>query len=194
MNKMQGKETIVYGGAFNPPTVAHQAILQACVDYCATHDVDVWLLPSANRADKEILIPFDRRVELCHALGADVVKRGVVIDVITRELDRGIPTQTHDTVLEFADAYRDRSFRWVFGSDSVATMHEWRGGDWMLEHLPMLIVERPGFPIGKLGAYACILSVPALSVSSTLVRERMATGQSYEDLVGEHVGRVLTVR
>jgi|GEM_PF-3241881 len=40
------KNTIIYGGAFNPPTRAHQAILQACIDYAEQLSVDaeVWLM------------------------------------------------------------------------------------------------------------------------------------------------------
>lgn len=60
------KNTIIYGGAFNPPTRAHQAILQACIDYAEQLSVDaeVWLMPSGDRVDKKIEASYADRLEL----------------------------------------------------------------------------------------------------------------------------------
>ena len=40
MEQMRKKETIIYGGAFNPPTLAHKAILDASADYAQTRQAD----------------------------------------------------------------------------------------------------------------------------------------------------------
>ena len=105
------QETIIYGGAFNPPTVAHQQILQSCVEYAESIDGDVWLLPSASRADKEIDVSVARRIQLCEALARDVVSESVDVRVETSELIRGVQTETYDTVREFDAKYPDRYFR-----------------------------------------------------------------------------------
>ena len=187
-------ETIVYGGAFNPPTRAHQAILQACVDYAAEGSADIWLLPSASRRDKEIEVSTARRIQFCEALARDVMSDGVDIRVDTTELVRGTQTETYDTVREYDTNYPERVFTWVFGSDSVASMASWRGGEWMYDNLSMLIVERPGSPISVLGRHARRLSVVASDASSTLLRARLSAGDEYEDLVGPEVGRVLAIQ
>lgn len=187
---MERKETIVYGGAFNPPTLAHQAILQACIHYAEPRKADVWLLPSASRLDKTIETSNDRRLRLCEALICDVVQRSVKLKINSSELDRNEPTQTYETVKEFQVTYPDRTFRWVFGADSVAHMPTWRGGEWMRENLPMLVVGRPGSPHIKGGANIIRLAVES-PISSTEVRRRMASNESYEELVGPHVGAIL---
>lgn len=188
------RETIVYGGAFNPPTRAHQAILQACVDYASRREADVWLLPSATRADKHIETSVARRLRLCEALARDIVRYDVEVRVDTTELDRGVQTETYDTVREFVSCYPDRAFTWVFGSDSVATMSSWHGGEWMYDNLAMLVVERPGSPAVALGRYAHTLAVESTDISSTLLRARMDMGERYDDLVGPEVGAVLAVQ
>jgi nicotinic acid mononucleotide adenylyltransferase len=35
------KQAIIYGGAFNPPTLAHHAILQACFDFAQKNHADL---------------------------------------------------------------------------------------------------------------------------------------------------------
>ncbi len=181
------KETIIYGGAFNPPTRAHQAILQACVDRAADMDADVWLLPSGDRSDKTIDVSRRERLRMIDALIHDVVKRTVEVHVETSELDRVEPTETFDTVLRYNELYPDRQFVWVFGSDSVETMSDWHMGEWMLGNLPMLIVERPGTPVKKLGRHALRLPVATIDTSSTEVRQRLADHQAVDDLVGPSV-------
>lgn len=185
------KETIIYGGAFYPPTRAHQAILQGCVDYAEPRDADVWLLLSANREDKTIDASHERRLQLCEALCQDVVRRTVDIAVNTMELDRDKPTETYDTVCELAARNTDRTFTWVFGSDSVTTMRTWDRGEWLFDNLSMLVVERPGIVPVRLGAQAVRLQVQTGNMSSTELRRRIAAGEDYSALVGGHVGALL---
>lgn len=184
-------ETIIYGGAFNPPTLAHQAILQACIDYAEPRAADVWLLPSASRKDKVIDVLPERRLELCDALLEDVMSRTVAVTVNTAELDREMPTETYETVRTLSAAYPERSFVWVFGSDSVASMPSWGHGECLKDSLAMLVVDRPGSPQIQLGVNAAWLTANTPIISSTEVRRRMGAGESYRELVGARVGVVL---
>jgi nicotinate-nucleotide adenylyltransferase len=176
-------ETIIYGGAFNPPTRAHQAILQACVNRAEQTGADVWLLPSGNRTDKTIEVSRDDRLRMLDALISDVLMRTVAVHVETSELDRIVPTETFDTVIEMNDKYPDRRFTWVFGSDSVETMPQWYMGEWMMNNLSMLVIERPGTPIQTLGRYTSRLPVATIDISSTQVRERLKSRKAIDDLV-----------
>lgn len=186
------RETIIYGGAFNPPTRAHQAITQACIDYAEPRHADVWLLPSASRADKVIDVSTMRRLELCEALLDDVMRRTVNVRVEPMELQRGVMTETYDTVQELSARYPEHDFRWVFGADSVASMHTWDHGEWLRDHLSMLVVERPGAPQIMLGTNAVRLAVQTGDVSSTEVRRRIHIGEAYDELVGANVSALLT--
>jgi nicotinate-nucleotide adenylyltransferase len=185
------KNTIIYGGAFNPPTVAHQAILQACVNHAETISADVWVMPSGNRSDKTIEVSRAKRLQMIQALAQDVVAGSVEIKIETSELDRIEQTETFDTVVDMDKAHPDRHFIWVFGSDSVVTMQDWQNGQWMFDNLSMLVIERPGTLIQKLGRYAMILPVNTTEISSTIVRDRMAAHESIKDLVTPSVLEVL---
>lgn len=190
---MEKKETVLFGGAFNPPTRAHEAILQACVEYAEPRAADVWVVPSASRADKTIETSRELRLEYCQALTRDVLRRTVQIEVQVMELDREYQTETYDTVQELELLYPERSFTWVFGADSVASMGSWHHGRWLKETLPMLVVDRPGAPLLSLGKRAMMLDVQTGGLSSTELRRRMEEGECYDEFVGPHVKELLSL-
>lgn len=194
MEKANLQETIIYGGAFNRPTLAHQAILQGCVDYAEPRHADVWLMPSASRVDKAISVERSERLEFCAALTRDVLSRTVRLGIETLELDRSELTETYDTVRELDAQYPDRTFTWVFGADSVATMETWVHGRWLQDNLSMLVINRPGTPLPNLGPRAVELAVEAGSYSSTELRRRLANGEAYDDMVGPEVGRLIDAK
>lgn len=185
------QNTVIYGGAFNPPTVAHEQILRAVADHASRTDADVWLLPSGTRRDKSIDVPDVRRLQLLQALVRDVASRTVRIAINTDELRQVQPIETIDTVRRFEQNYPHRNFTWVFGSDSYDTMDDWHEGVWMQQNLSMLVIERPGYPVAHAGNNVSRLSMPELEVSSTEVRRRMACGKDYSQLVGAAVLEVL---
>lgn len=166
------KEVILYGGAFNPPTVAHQAILQACVEKAAERQAAVWVMPSGERADKRIGVSRDKRLRLAEALCASVViRRGVSVRVETLELDQLQPTETFETNQRLCQKYTDTQFTWLFGSDSVETMPQWGGGGWLYKNLGMLVIPRPGYELATMPPRAKLLPVHAKRISSTEVRQ-----------------------
>src|SRR5690349_5381214 len=129
------KEALIYGGAFNPPTIAHQAILRACVEEAAIRNAEVWLLPSGDRADKRIACGLERRLKLVDALKTSIGSTAVDIRVEQYELMREEPTQTYRTYEYFTEQYPEYKQTWVFGADSIATMKQWSGGGYLWKML-----------------------------------------------------------
>jgi nicotinic acid mononucleotide adenylyltransferase len=84
---MEKTTTIIYGGAFNPPTLAHKAILEACAKVAKRHNGEVWVMPSGDRTDKEIPVSRDTRMTYIDALIRDIDARDIPITVTTIELD-----------------------------------------------------------------------------------------------------------
>lgn len=177
------KETIIYGGAFNPPTKAHQAILQACIDRAEQTGADVWIMPCGNRVHKTIDVPRDIRMRYVEALANDVVWHSIDLHIETAELDSDAKVETYDTAVMLNKMYPERKFIWVFGTDSVATIDSWKEGAWLKEHIPMLVVRRPNTPEVTLGRNAEWLITKPSTISSTEVRTRLAERESIDHLV-----------
>lgn len=175
-------KTIIYGGAFNPPTVAHQSILSACTDLAEQMDGEVWLLPSGNRTDKTISVPLDVRLGFLEAMRQDDNLTNL-IQIKDLELFRPVAIETYDTMQELASLYPDREFYWVFGADSTQTMHEWHQGDWIVDNANIIAVNRTGFDVNEKIKHITKLDIECLDISSTLVRNRVVTGEMFDNLV-----------
>ena len=189
--KTEQSEIIVYGGAFNPPTLAHELILRACVDYAKTHGGEVWLLPSGNRHDKTITVSRRQRLAYVRAMIANVSDDEVSVRVETMELDQAGLAETSETVRLLKEAHPGARFRFVFGADSTMTMASWRGGQELLNTLPMLIVPRPGYEVNPMARQAVLLPIATPDVSSTEVRRRLLAEESIEALVSPRVMALL---
>lgn len=185
------QEAIIYGGAFNPPTKAHQAILQACLDRAVTTGSEVWVMPSGERRDKSIGASNETRFKLVAALCESVVSHGVTLNTETLELDSDDLTETYYTHQALQAKYPDYTYKWVFGSDSVATMKSWKNGLWLYKNMGMLVIPRPGYLLDELPENAEILPVNVPKMSSTEVRNKIQGGDPVDHLVPEAVHRML---
>lgn len=175
-------KTIIYGGAFNPPTIAHQTILNACAEIAYAEKAEVWLLPSGTRTDKTITIPEQTRVSFLQCM-AEATPHPNLITIETLELHRNQNVETYDTMMELAQLYPDREFHWVFGSDSTQTMSQWDHGQWIIDNAHILVVKRTGYQINPRLKHVTPLELPETSVSSTLVRQKATSGEDYSNLV-----------
>ena len=191
MEQIRNKETIIYGGAFNPPTLAHLAILNSCIEYAQINEADVWVLPSGDRTDKTIATPRETRMAYVEAMIEDADVSAFETQVVSTELDREVLIETYDTVKELQREHPDRNFTFVFGADSTETMASWKGGEELLETLSMLLVSRPGSVINPMARHAVRMNVHTPDTSSTQVRALIAEGATVDHLVGRSVAQLL---
>lgn len=187
------KQVIIFGGAFNPPSRGHVWILGRCAQIARASGAEIWIIPSGERRDKYIGVSRQTRVELCEAMQADAQIEPGLARIITTELDRAKLVETIDTVRELTRQYPDYHFRWVFGADSYATMRQWRGGDWLAEHLDMLIVTRNGLPIETRQNVEILHGIND-DISSTQIRTVYAKGDDAGSMVTPRVKDLLMAR
>lgn len=189
---MKTRTIIVFGGAFSPPTLAHEAILRQCL---RLPDIsEVWLLPSGHRTDKTISVTHDHQLALLQ-IERDVVFRGEKrLKIDDREIRRPLVTETDDTYRELQQAYPDTNFWFVFGADSYSTIRSWQNGDWLADHLPVLIAPRGNATLPAPKPNTMIL--PPMSnalqqVSSTTVRAELARAQPIDAYVSRPIGNYI---
>ena len=111
------------------------------------------------------------------------------------ELDREGPSYTIDTLTQLSTlAGPQASLFFIAGADSVVTLPSWRGGLALLDVCRLIVVTRPGLPGPVLQRFlddlpparrarVHVLPIPEIGISSTELRERVATGQSIRYLV-----------
>ena len=182
------KQIIIYGGAFNPPTLAHLAIAKECKRYAEQIGAELWIMPSGPRPDKTISTNPELRQKLIKAFVQDLGKN---IRIEFFEMNKSGLTETRITRAYLKTMYPDTHFIWVYGADSLGTMREWKNGVeiWNQDH--MYIFNRPGYTIDEVPPFGIVCGVDGPAISSTLVRARITSGETYAELVPVHVCAVL---
>ena len=108
------------------------------------------------------------------------------------DIDRDGPTYTIDTVRDLHALRPDAELFFITGADALAAILTWRDPHDLLDLAHLVGVTRPGYdataahlPEGS----ATVVEVPALAISSTECRERVADGAPIRYLVPAGVER-----
>ena len=164
----------LFGGSFNPPHVAHQL---AALYVLETAPVDeLWFVPAHEHAFGKPLVAFEDRLAMCELAAAALGPRARVSDA---ERAIGGRSLTLRTVRRLSELHPEHAFSLVIGSDLLAEVASWYGGDELRRTVPFIVVGRPGAPPEADAAPAITLP----DVSSTAVRATLAAGKSPDGLV-----------
>jgi nicotinate-nucleotide adenylyltransferase len=169
------------GGAFDPPHLGHVALAQAALEKL---DLDrLLVLVVANPGHKTPTSPAEARFELAQLAFAGDPRIEVALDPHGRTVDSLEARDLDDPVF-------------VVGADEFADFATWKRPDRVLELARLAVATRPGVPDARVRqAHARLptpdrvsfFEIPAVPVSSTLVRERVGRGESIDDLVPPEV-------
>lgn len=184
-------EIAVFGGTFDPPTKAHEAVIAACL---ARPELDeVWVMPSGTRSDKKSTLNDTDRLWMLNLMLEEVFANHPRLQVSSFELDYlPRPSQTAQTVEALRTFYPECRFRFVFGADSYLSMPQWRNGRELQRTLGMLVVPRNGLVIPVADNLELLTISMQKPVSSTEVRDRVRRGFSIDGLVCRGVRQYIT--
>lgn len=174
----------VFGGTFDPVHVGH---LVAAVNVRHALALDVVLLVVANRPWQKVgtraVSPAEDRLAVVRAAVGDVAG----VEASDLELARGGVSYTADTLaaLQAEDPAADLVL--VIGADVAASLDTWERVDEVRARCRLAIVNRPGAAAAVVpeGWRADVVEIPALEVSSTDLRARVADGRPLDYLVPE---------
>jgi nicotinate-nucleotide adenylyltransferase len=110
------------------------------------------------------------------------------------ELCREGPSYTVDTLRAWRRARPEDELVLLLGSDAYAEMSGWREVDALRALCEVAVLARPGEAREPGGTGALRLAGPALDVSSSEIRSRVAQGRSVRYLVPEAVADYITKR
>lgn len=119
------------------------------------------------------------------------------------DLDRPGPHYTVDTLGRLAAELGDQAeIHFIMGSDSLADLPTWHEPDLLLSTFRIVVAARPGWDIAGIRSqlgdlYARhadriqAVDVPAIGISSRMIRERIAAGESVRYLLPSVVERYI---
>lgn len=182
------------GGTFDP---VHHGHLVAASEVADNFELDeVVFVPTGRpwqKSSYRVSDPEDRYLMTVIATAADA--RFTVSRV---DLDRAGPTYTVDTLRDLRFQYGpEPDFFFITGADALGAILTWHNHMEVLQLAHLVGVTRPGHQLADPGlpsGTVTFLEVPALAISSTDCRSRVARGVSIEYLVPHGVVEFIAKR
>ena len=178
------------GGSFDPAHAGHAHITREALRRFGLDRV-WWLVSPGNPLKTKQPAPMAERM----ARARDVMHdpRVVITDIEAKLGTR----YTAATLRELQARYPGVRFVWLMGADNLVQFHRWDRWEWIMQHVPIAVLARPGSGVkGRLGRAAriyasarvseakaeqlghlkppawCFADVPMMDLSSSAIRAR----------------------
>jgi nicotinate-nucleotide adenylyltransferase len=183
----------IMGGTFDP---IHHGHLVAAEEARHAFDLErVVFVPAGSpwqKASSDVTAASDR-YEMVRAGIAD--NRGFEASLV--DIEREGPTYTVDTLRSIASQRPDADLYFITGADAVLQILSWKEPDELLAMATFVAVTRPGYELSKLDPvrvrdHVTTLEIPALAISSTDIRRRVAQGRPIRYLVPGRVAAYIS--
>lgn len=177
----------IYGGTFDPVHYGHLLLAESCREQCRLDRV--WFMPAAVPPHKQGVTVSDAavRIELLQlAIGGHEA-----FAVSTLEIDRGGVSFTIDTLAAIHEREPGAELFLLMGADTLEDLPNWREPRRVLELATPAVVHRAGGAGPRFEAIATFVAperlaaikasqveMPAIGLSSTEIRRRVAEGRS----------------
>ena len=191
---MAVKRLGVFGGAFDPPHLAHRALAEVALQQLQLDTLRV--LPTGQAWHKQRqLTPARHRLAMAELTFGDLA--GVVLD--DREIRRDGPSYTLDTLRELQAEQPQAQWFLVMGKDQADVLPSWRDWRQIVDIAIICVADRDGLtgqetrfvPPPEMADRFCKLSMPAMDISATGIRARLASQQGISPLVCASVARYI---
>ncbi|MCX4832621.1 nicotinate-nucleotide adenylyltransferase [Streptomyces sp. NBC_01016] len=183
----------VMGGTFDP---IHHGHLVAASEVAAQFDLDeVVFVPTGQpwqKSAKRVSPAEDR-----YLMTVIATAENPQFSVSRIDIDRGGPTYTTDTLRDLRQLNPDADLFFITGADALGQILTWRYTDELFSLSHFIGVTRPGHTLADPGlpeGGVSFVEVPALAISSTDCRDRVAKGDPIWYMVPDGVVRYIDKR
>lgn len=171
-----------FGGSFNPPTIAHYNLIkQALIEY----DFDkVYFVPMNDYYKKAGLIDMEKRVDMLKL----VCKNDSKIEVSNIEQEMNYASSAIDAFRLIEKKYANNEIVFFMGEDNFSKMETWKDYD-ELKKYNYIVFQRNENHILNINQKNVIYmkNRENLSISSTIIRNRLKRNESIDDFVTSDV-------
>jgi nicotinate-nucleotide adenylyltransferase len=183
----------VMGGTFDP---IHHGHLVAASEVADRFGLDeVVFVPTGQpwqKTERQVSRPEDRYLMTVVATASNPRFSVSRVDV-----DRGGPTYTADTLVDLNAEHPDARLFFITGADALAQILSWHNYERLFELAHFVGVTRPGYTLGSdhlPEGSVTLVEVPAMAISSTDCRRRVAGGHPVWYLVPDGVVQYISKR
>jgi nicotinate-nucleotide adenylyltransferase len=184
----------IMGGTFDPIHHGHLVAASEVADWFELDDVV--FVPTGQpwqKADTEVSAAEDRYLMTVIATASNPR-----FSVSRVDIDRGGPTFTVDTLRDLRTRFGpEAELFFITGADALEKILSWKDAEKLFELAHFIGVTRPGFDLSDAHLPAdtvSLVKVPAMAISSSDCRERVAAGRPVWYLVPDGVVQYIAKR
>lgn len=182
----QMKKYGIFGGAFNPPHIAHCIVAESVRQQLELDKII--FIPSGNPPLKNSIPEEHRMAMALLAFGNN--ENFIVSDIEVQQPE--VKSYTVDTLIRLHEIYENSvSLVLIIGYDNLITLNQWKQPERLFELAEVVVVNRPEYDVKKSkpehNEKATFVKVPHLEISSTQIRKMVSEGKSVRYLVNEDV-------
>jgi nicotinate-nucleotide adenylyltransferase len=173
------------GAAFDPPHVGHIAVTRALLEAGLVDEVR-WV-PVKQHPFAKNMTRAEHRLAMAELCLQDSELKGWAkgrVKIETWELTQSGPSYSLQTLQSLAVQNPGNQWQWIMGADNLANFTKWHNYQALLKEFEVWVYPRPGFKMEPLLAgMKPVTGHEQSAASSTLVRQRVASGEAIDDLV-----------
>lgn len=172
----------VFGGSFDPIHMGHLLIGEFAKEFM--------------NLDKVIFIPVGNPSHRENSLSKNIDRYNMVklaiennssFEISDIEFTKEGVNYTYDTLLELKNIYKNAEIFEIIGEDSADYLDKWKNYEELITLCNFLVFRREGYNYLSKNSNIVIMDNPKIGLSATLIRERVAKGQSIKYMVPEKV-------
>jgi len=174
----------VMGGTFDP--IHHGHLVAASEVSDRFHLDEVLFVPTGQPWQKSEVSPAEHR----YLMAVIATAANPRFSVSRVDIDRAGPTYTKDTLTDLRRREPDAEWFFITGADALSAIMGWKDVGDLFDLAHFIGVTRPGYVLGDLAlptGAVTLIEVPALAISSTDCRRRVAGGYPVWYLVPDGV-------
>jgi len=190
---MNNKIIAVFGGSFNPPTVAHINLAKQ-------------ILQKIKNVEKVIFVPVSTKYNKS-GLGTDEERFNMLksicdgekgLEVSSIELDSTRQLYTIETLEKIQQQNPNNDIYFVLGTDNLKELETWHAASKLLENFKVIVLERDddsietiiennGFLKEHRKAFIKLDEIKKIELSASYIRELVKNGQSITGMVPKQI-------
>jgi nicotinate-nucleotide adenylyltransferase len=172
----------LFGGSFDPVHLGHLIVAETAADALGAR---VRLMPAREQPFKHAA--HEATPEQRAAMVELAVAGNPRLAVEPIELTLPTPSYTVRTLQALAGREPGNRFTLLLGADSAQELAAWHEVETLPGLADVVVFGRPGWPVPAHPLVRRVIEVPAVDISATLVRRRVADGRSIRYLVPDAV-------
>lgn len=183
----------VFGGSFNPPTVAHINLAKQILEKIENVE-KVIFVPVSTKYNKDGLAPDIDRFNMLKSICDD--EQGLEVSSI--ELDSQRQLYTIETLKMIQEKYPNNEICFIIGTDNLKELETWYTVDKLLENFKVIVLERDNDNMDDIiknnnflnkykRAFIRLPRIEKIDLSASYIREQVKNNNSISGMVPKQI-------